>query len=143
MAPPAFRQCQDVQRGPFISSSLTSLLPMERWLFTTQSATAVLQCLNENSHLPLTLHGTASPKASISVLSQGAPGSIPFRPWHAHSVSHRSPTIGSDGIPRLQNQMPSITLSTKMHETSSRVILMDMPLMHAALYGVLLGECVR
>src|SRR5882724_12853311 len=52
---------------PSISSSLTSLLPMSSGSLPHSQPQQCLNACDENSHLPLTLHGTASPKASLSV----------------------------------------------------------------------------
>jgi len=123
---------------PSISSGLTSLLPMSGGSLPHSRAQ---QCSNscDNSRLPLTFNGTASPKASLSVLrSKAHLAQSPFT--HGMCTLHLigPPLLDSDGIPQATNQMPSITLSTKMHTTSSCVILMDVPLScMAALYGVL------
>src|SRR5882724_11748552 len=124
---------------PSISSSLTSLLPMSGGSLPHSHPLQCSNACNKNSHLPLTMHGTVSPKASLSVL--GSKVHLVQSPF-AHGMGTLCligpPLLDSDGIPQATNQMPSITLSTKMHETSSCVILMDMPLScMAALYGVL------
>src|SRR5882724_10408966 len=69
--------------------------PNEWWLFTTQSATAVLQCLRRELLSSLDIAWYCLSKGiPFSTQIQGAPGSIPFCSCHAHSASHRSPTIG-------------------------------------------------
>src|SRR5882724_8666617 len=124
---------------PSISSSLTSLLPMSSGSLPHSRPQQCSNACNENSCLPLTLHGTASPKASLSVLrSKAHLVQSPF--IHGMCTLHLigPPLLDSDGIPQATNQMPSITLSTKMHKTSSCIILMDVPLScMAALYGIL------
>src|SRR5882724_11588108 len=88
---------------------------------------------------PWTLHGTASPKASLSVL--GSKVHLVQSPFtHGMRTLHLigPPLFDLDGVPQATNQMPSITLSMKMHETSSCIILMDVTLScMVALYGVL------
>ena len=50
---------------------------------------------NEVSRLPWNLHQYCLNKCiPFSTQIQGDPGSIPYRPWPAHCVPHRSPTIG-------------------------------------------------
>src|SRR5882724_7534772 len=124
---------------PSISSSLTSLLPMSGGSLPCSQPQQCSNSCDENSRLPLTLHGTASPKASLSVLrSKAHMVQSPFA--HGMHTLHLigPPLLDSDGVPQATNQMPSITLSTKMHEMSSCIILMDMPLScMAALYGIL------
>src|SRR5882724_6570169 len=69
--------------------------PNERWLFTMQSDTAVLQCLRRELSSSLDIARVCLSKGiPFSTRIQGTPGSIPFHPRHAHSASHRSPTIG-------------------------------------------------
>src|SRR5882724_5189535 len=57
---------------PYISSGLTSLLPMSSGSLPCSQPQQCSNACDENSHLPLTLHGTASPKASLSVLGSKA-----------------------------------------------------------------------
>src|SRR5882724_2439665 len=124
---------------PSISSGLTLLIPMSGGSLPHSRQQQCSNACDENSCLPLTLHGTASPKASLSVLRSNVHlVQSPFA--HGMHTLHLigPPLLDLDGVPQATNQMPSITLSTKMHETSSCVILMDMPLScMAALYGVL------
>jgi len=118
--------------------------PNEWWLLPCSWPQQCSNACDENSHLHLTLHGTASPKASLSVLGiQGAPGSIPFCPQHAHSASHRSPTLGLGWCPPgYKPDALDYTLS-KMHKMSSCIILMTLPLscMRHCMASCL-GECV-
>src|SRR5882724_2821242 len=124
---------------PSISSSLTSLLQMSSGSLPRSRPQQYSNACDENSRIPLTLHSTASPKASLSVL--GSKVHLVKSPF-THGIRTLGligpPLLDSDSIPQATNQMPSITLSTKMHETSSCIILMDMPLScMVALYGVL------
>src|SRR5882724_10406917 len=130
---------------PSISSGLTLLLPMSGGSLPHSWPQQCSNACDENSHLPLTLHGTASPKASLSGLRYKAHlVQSPFA--HSMHTLHLigPPLLDSDGITQATNQMPSITLSTKMHEMSSCIILMDVPLScMVALYGILPWRACR
>src|SRR5882724_9247474 len=124
---------------PSISSSLTSLLPMSSGSLPRSRPQQCSNACDENSRLPLTLHGTTSPKASLSVL--GSKVHLVQSPFtHGMCTLHLigPPLLDLDGVPQATNQMPSITLSMKMHEMSSCVILMDVLLScMVELYGIL------
>src|SRR6266481_5242249 len=89
-----------------------------------------LQCSNacdEDSCLPLTLHGTASPRASLSALASLTP-QVQSPLTHSGLCLPQFPQLHSAGVHPATNQMSSIMPSTKRHEMSSYIIPVAVPL---------------